>query len=281
MIIHYYKIDMSERRFVQIGDRGYIYEIQNCDLFVKTFSDDDFTIKSHLIDHVDDLKKYCPKNVLIVPVNILVIVEADNCHYVKIDDFRFAKLTNKMSLRFLCFDLFQTFNPPITYKKSFSEALNPSIFNPFGSVSVNDEIEIHISEFPRGIFDGAVIWLNIRNEKSKYHYLSSRELLKILNKQVCFPKYMTNIRLDNDCFLTKLTTSKEFREQYEKDRASGKIENITFKVIDSSIVGITLDDYLSIFPVEALEISKILPTRIVSVGGCVADIVAVNNKLKL
>ena len=281
MIIHYYKIYMSERRFVQLGDGGYIYEIPNCDLSGSSFRNDDFTIKSHLIDHVDDLKKYCPRNVLIVPVNILVIVEADKCHYVKIDDFRFAKLTNKMLLSLINLDFFQTFNTPIRYEKSFSEALNPSIFNPFDSASVNDEIEVHISEFPRGIFGGAVIWLNIRNMKSNYHYLSAREFLKIINEQVCLPKYMTNVRLDNDCFLTRLKTSKEFRAQYEKDRASGKIGNISFKVIDSFIVGIMLGDYLSIFPIEALEISKILPTRIVSVEGCIADIVAANNKLKL
>lgn len=97
---------MSERRFVQLGDGGYIYEIPNCDLSGSSFRNDDFTIKSHLIDHVDDLKKYCPRNVLIAPVNILVIVEADKCHYVKIDDFRFAKLTNKMLLSLINLDFF-------------------------------------------------------------------------------------------------------------------------------------------------------------------------------
>lgn len=281
MIIHYYILDESERRFVQLGDGGYIYEIQNCDTSVKISNYDDFTIKSHTINHIDDLKRYCPKNVVIAPVNILVIVKANNCHYVKINDYRFARLTNKMFLDLINFDLFNSFNSPITYEKSFSEALNPSIFNPFDSVSVNDEIEVHISEFPGGIFDGAVIWLKIRNEKSKYHYLSSRELLKILNNQVCLPKYMTNIRLDNDCLLTRFKTSKEFREKYKEDRVSGKNRNIIFKVIDNSIVGIALDDYLSIFPIEALEISKILPSRIISVEGCVADIVAAKNKFKL
>lgn len=276
MNIYYYKLAKSERRFAQIGNKGYIYEIPNCDSFVSSCVEDDFTIIKRNIDSVESLGKYCPKNVVIVPVNIFIFVESGDYQYLKIDEFRFVKLTRKMALSLINFEFFRGFITH-THYNSFEKTLRPSIFDPFSDVSYTDEIKINIAEFPCGILNGALMYMDIRNERSDCYYLSMRDLFwlyKNLNSSI-------DVVLNDTCKVTKLKTLKEFKQEYNWNRKYGNIKNIVFKVFNSDIIGIESNEYLSIFPVEALQISKFLPPSIVSVEGCVADIIEAKHKNKL
>ena len=258
MKINYFVLKESARRFIQLGDDGYIYECLNADTIEST---EDLMIKVIKIDSINNLKLYCKNElVTVVPLHVLITVSQNDHRYIKINDLKFLSIDYSTLLSIMNLALFEDFT--IIDNMSFAQAIATPCSNPFAAEPPMDEINVNVGVFPGGVMCGGVLNLNVRGRKTSDYYLSPMNVLSILNSIACNPSCIANVMLRGDMFRTKLQTGKEFKMQYAKQIENGEIKKIKFKRIRNDIIGIEFGDYLDLFPVEALEITKVLPDDI-------------------
>lgn len=268
MIINYFKMADNPRRFIQIGTGGYIYECTG-QITSDPVSNEDLTVIAIIIDSPHDLDRYCDNEfVKVIPYTEFICVHQDDgtnmqCYgdwYIKINDFRFAKVDYCTLLAIT--NQFEFFHS--VEKESLIQAICPSVINPITTKTMKN-INVNIGLFPDGLIGGGVLNLDVRGRKTKDYYVRSRYLWSLINNIMCDPRTFAKVTLRGDMIRTKLETSKQFRKKYSDKIKEGSVEKIRFKRIRNDIIGIEFGDYLDIFPAEAMEIVKVLPHSIVDI----------------